>query len=45
MTEKKIGGGGEFEPKRPNSGPKPVLCHFLKFGSLVFIEIAYDDGL
>ena len=31
---------------RPKSGPKlGVFCHFLKFGSLVFLEIAYSDSL
>ena len=25
--------------------PKYVFCHFLKFGSLVFLDIAYNDSL
>ena len=32
-------------PKRSKSGPKLGFCHFLKFGSLVFLEIAYNDSL
>ena len=38
--------GPKFGPKVPKSGPKLVLfLHFLKFGSLVFLEIAYKDSL
>ena len=34
-------------PKWPKSGQKlgGFFCHFLKFGSLVFLEIAYSDSL
>ena len=38
--------GPKFGPKVPKSGPKLVLfLHFLKFASLVFLEIAYNDSL
>ena len=36
--------GTKFEPKRVKSGPKLDFCHFLKFGALVFFEIAYNDS-
>ena len=30
----------------PKFGPKTsFFCHFLKFGSLVFLQIAYNDSL
>ena len=29
----------------PKLGPKQGFCHFLKFGSLVFVENAYNDSL
>ena len=35
----------EFGPNEPKLGPKLVFFHFLKFGSLVFCEIAYKDSL
>ena len=36
----------KFGPKRPKSVLKPVFSsHFLKFGSLVFLEVAYNDSL
>ena len=36
----------EFGPNGPNSGPKlGFFCYFLKFGSLVFLEIACNDSL
>ena len=35
----------EFGPNEPKLGPKLVFFHFLKFGSLVFREIAYKDSL
>ena len=28
-----------------NQTQNEVFCHFLEFGSLVFLEIAYNDGL
>ena len=35
-----------FESKEPQLVLKLVFfCHFLKFGSLVFLEIAYNDTL
>ena len=41
--------GTEFGPlgqNRPKSGSKLVFfCHLLKFGSLVFLEITYNDSL
>ena len=37
--------GPKFGPKGPKSGPKLVFCNCLKFGSLVFLEIAYNDSL
>ena len=35
----------EFELNRSKSGPKLGFCHFLKFCSLVFLEIVYNDSL
>ena len=36
----------EIGPNGSKSGSKLVFfCHFLRFGSLVFIEIAYNDSL
>ena len=35
----------KFGPNGPKSGLKMVFCHFLKFGSLVFLEVAYNDSL
>ena len=37
----------EFGPNRPKSGPKLGFFHFLKFDSLVFVEleIAYNGSL
>ena len=32
-------------PNEQKSVPKLDFCHFLKFGSLVFLEIAYNDSL
>ena len=34
----------KFGPKWSKSGPKS-FCHFLKFGTLVFLEIGYSDSL
>ena len=39
-------GGQNFKPNGPQLGPKIVFfCHFSKFGSLIFLQIAYDDSL
>ena len=35
--------GPKFGPNGPESVPK--LYHFFKFGSLVFLEFAYNDSL
>ena len=35
----------KFAPKGPKSSPKLVFFHFLKFCSLVFFQIAYNDSL
>ena len=32
-------------PKGSNSGPKLSLCHFCKFGPLVFLQITYNYSL
>ena len=42
MTDK-----ARFLKKNGPNGPKlgRVFCHFLEFGSLVFLEIAYNDSL
>ena len=37
--------GPKFGLKVPKLGPKLSFCHFLKFGSLVFLEISYNDSL
>ena len=37
--------GTKFGPKRPNRAQNLFFCHFIKFGSLVFIEIALNDNL
>ena len=37
--------GPKFGPKGAKSGLKIGFFHFLKFGSLVFLEIAYNDNL
>ena len=37
--------GSKFGPKGPNQFQNQVFCHFLKFGSLVFLEIVYNDSL
>ena len=37
--------GPELGSNGPKSGVKLVFCHFLKFGSLFFLEIAYNDSL
>ena len=37
--------GHKFAPKGPKLVLKNVFCHFFKFGSLVFLEIAYSDSL
>ena len=37
--------GAQIQAKRPKLGPKLSFCHFLKFGSLVFLEIAYNGSL
>ena len=34
-----------FGQKGQNWAGNQVFCHFLKFGSLVFLEIAYNDSL
>ena len=34
----------KFESNEPKSGPRLVFCHFLKVGSLVFLEIPYNDS-
>ena len=37
-------GGTKFWPKRVKIGPEAsFFCHFLKFGVLAFLEIAYND--
>ena len=44
-THKKIL-GTKLWSKRPKIRPKiSFFCHFLKFGSLVFLEIAHNDSL
>ena len=36
----------EFGPYGPKSGSKlGFFCHFFKFGSLVLLEIGYNDSL
>ena len=35
----------EFGPKGQNGAQNQVFCYFIKFGSLVFLEIAYNDSL
>ena len=43
---KKKLGGPEFGPKGSKAVKNLVfLCHFFKFGSVVFLEIAYNDSL
>ena len=37
--------GPKFGWKGPRSGPKLGFSYFLKFGSLVFLEITYNDRL
>ena len=38
--------GTKFRPEQAKIEPETTLfCHFLKFGSLVFLEIAYNDSL
>ena len=38
--------GPKFGSKAPKSGPElGFFCHFLKFGSLFFLEITYSDSL
>ena len=38
--------GSKFGDKKPKSGPKlGFLFHFLKFSSLVFLDITYNDSL
>ena len=37
--------GPKFVPEVSKSVQKLVFCHFLKFGWLVFLEIAYSDSL
>ena len=37
--------GHKFAPKGPKLVLKNVFCCFFKFGSLVFLEIAYGDSL
>ena len=45
-TQKKFSGPNLGQAKSgPKSGPKLGFCHFLKFVSLVFLEIAYNDSL
>ena len=44
MFEKKIG-GSNFGQVDQNRARNWISCHFLKFGSLVFLEIAYNDSL
>ena len=49
MTDKPRFLGGE-KKWQPGFGPESDLklvffCHFLKFGSLVLLEIAYNDSL
>ena len=34
----------DFGPNWPKWDPKLGFCHFLKFGSLVFLEIAYNNS-
>ena len=34
----------KFGSNEPKSGPRLVFCHFLKVGSLVFLEIPYNDS-
>ena len=41
-TNKKKFGGPNFGQNRAQN---QVFCHFLKFGSLVFLEIVYNDSL
>ena len=36
--------GTKFGPKEQKSGPKLGFCHFLKFGSLSFVQIAQNDS-
>ena len=35
----------EFGTNGPKSGPKLAFYHFLKFGSIVFLEFTYSDSL
>ena len=42
--EKTIGGTNLSETGK-NRAQTLAFCHFLKFGSFVFFEIAYDDTL
>ena len=44
FLEKKKERWPEFRPNGPKLGPKLGFCHLLKFGSLVFLEIAYSDS-
>ena len=34
-----------MQAKRAKIGPENFFCHFLKFGLLVYLEIAYNDSL
>ena len=36
--------GTKFGPKEQKSDPKLGFCHFLKFGSLSFVQIAQNDS-
>ena len=37
--------GAQILGKRVKIGPKAIFCHFLKFGSLIILSVAYDDSL
>ena len=45
LKKKKKNWQSQFGPNGPKSGPKLDFCHFLKLGSLVCLEIAYNDSL
>ena len=42
---KKKFGGPNLSPTGLNQAQNEVFCHFIEFGSYVFLEIVYSDSL